>query len=95
MTFRSRFQRAVRRRRGTRKAGRGALRTDLPAALVRRTGFAGRAAVAILAAILAAARLVITPTGASAAAAPGAKAGGHRAMAPPRLPHRSVPAAVG
>jgi len=90
MTFRSRFQRAVRRRRGTRKAGRGALRTDLPAAPAGRTRFAAKAAVAIASAILAAAWLVTTPAGASAAPAPGAKAGGHHAMAPPRLPHRSV-----
>src|SRR5262249_30437987 len=63
-------------------------RTDLPAALVTRTRFAAKAAVATLGAILAAAWLVAAPAGASAAAAPGSKGGGHHPTAPP--PHRSV-----
>src|SRR5215831_8520999 len=90
MSFRSRFPRAVHRRRGARKAGRDVPRTDLPAALVRRTRFAAKAAVAILGAILAAAWLVTAPAGASTAATPGSKGGGHHTMAPSRLPHRSV-----
>src|SRR5690348_4196449 len=89
MSFPTGFQRAVHRCRVAGKVGRTAPRTDPPAAPVRHTGFAAKAVVAVLGAILTAAWFVTTPAGASAAAAPGS-GGSHHAMAASPLPHRSI-----